>query len=145
MTLDRKAARERCGAATDGPWTSDGDIVGWLGGMAPAVAVRSWTPAEPLTDAVVEGAELIRAWSNTGSPVCMVQPQGSCQCGSDPVGGSDRPIEDAAFIAHARDDLPAALDLLEDIERLTERMLYAPPEMWQSLITELQQLMEMDR
>ncbi len=86
-------------AATPGNWTSDGRVVDWLCGDAPAVAVR-WHE------------------DGGGSPVCMVQPEGSCQCGSDPIAGSPRPIEDARHIATA--DPPTVLALVTEIRRLRQ-------------------------
>jgi hypothetical protein len=63
MTLDIRAARERCEAATDGPW--------WVGGKGGGIECADYYVAHHV----------------------------------DP--------EDAAFMAHARTDLPEALDLLE--------------------------------
>lgn len=110
--LDRKAARVRCDAATEGPWASDGEVVGWLDGHAPAVRVAWWD--QPMV--VTSDSDDFRVTSGTTSPVCMVAPEGSIQHGSDPVGGSPRAIEDAAFIGHARTDLPEALSLLDRCE-----------------------------
>src|SRR5437588_6378303 len=91
-TADLRAAAE---AATPGPWSSDGEVIGWLSGKAPAVAVQ-WHDGP------------------TGNPVCMVQPYGSGPYG---VAGSLRPIEDAAYIALASPD--RILGILSELERKT--------------------------
>ncbi len=88
---EAEAAEVVCEAATEGPWESDGKIVGWLSGARPAVAVWWWR-------------------YNRGSPVCMCQPDLS---GRYKEGGTERPIEDAAFIACARTTLPAAIKMLK--------------------------------
>jgi hypothetical protein len=84
--------RERCDKATAGPWESDGEVIGWLSGDAPAVAVR------------------YDRGSGSHCPVCMCAPHLSGRYG---VAGGDNPIEDAEFIAHARTDIPYLLDLAQ--------------------------------
>ncbi len=74
-------------AATPGPWESDGDVVGWMNGTAPAVAVRYEHQESP----------------GMFSPVCMCAPHRSGPYG---VAGTLRPVEDARFIGTARQFVP---------------------------------------
>lgn len=77
MGFDREAARARCDAATEGPWTLD----------SPPEA--SLIISTPTTWAVFDG---------------------------------EAETDDAEFIAHARTDLPAALDQLEAAEVVGGRL-----------------------
>ncbi len=103
MTPDhRKAARERCDAATGGPW-------------------EDFFPEEDAPDDIGEDAHDFKAAVNTGD-----RPDGSnpchhiCLIGLFRAGlpqGTEK--NNARFIAHAREDLPAALD---EIDRLEKRV-----------------------
>lgn len=90
--FDRKAARARCAAATEGPWF----VVG--------------LPRNPGDPYICAGDED----PHVGSPVADLALQ-------EELSNADA---DAALIAHARTDLPAALDLLDQqdvtIAELTE-------------------------
>lgn len=97
-----EAIRARCDSASPGPWTSDGEVTGWLSGTAPAVAVR-WEPQK-----------------GRFFPVCMCQPHLSGPYG---VAGTMKPVEDAAFIAGARQDIPL---LLAEVERLQALQVLKP-------------------
>ncbi len=94
LELDEKATPE--------PWESDGEVVDWLLGASPGVAVRYHVD------------------KSCSSPVCMVQPH---LAGRYMAAGSMRPIEDAAFIAHSRTFTPftaqAMLTMIEWLEHGT--------------------------
>ena len=102
--------KARCDAATPGPWESDGEVIGWLGGEAPGVAVWYEHENQP----------------RNHSPICMCQPNRSGKYG---VAGTEYPIEDAAIIAHARTDLPRLIEEVErlkvEVKRLTEALVIA--------------------
>lgn len=86
--LDLEAIKERCDAATPGPW-----------------ALSSWTE-----------------WGATSYGVKDVAPPGGTVRDSDPAHRHClTPMEesDAAFIAHAREDVPA---LVAEVERLREAL-----------------------
>jgi hypothetical protein len=88
------AIRKRLQDATPCPWVSDGSIAGWWGGERPGVIVRS-------------AANLRTAGSGytLGGPVAEI--------GSDAYTGSRNPVADAAFIAHACEDIEYLLDELK--------------------------------
>lgn len=88
-------AEALCANATPGPWKSDGEVVGWLSGDAPACAVRYLSTS----------GEEYESWS----PVAMCQPNLS---GRYPIAGTLRPVEDAAFIARARTLIPELIAAL---------------------------------
>lgn len=110
--IDTKAARARCDAATPGPWET---------GMTPDLTLDQqaehmarhlqhgevcrihmvWAPSHPLT---VIGADRTH-------PDHAVTP---CTTGNGPTSEAN-----ADFIAHARTDLPAALD---EVERLRKAL-----------------------
>lgn len=104
MTPEQRAEiRERAAAATPGPWVQDGDAIPW-----------SPRQRSPFID---QGAniECVKPADN-GSTIFIVM--GGAQ---DEQGGAVGVLtnEDAAFIAHARTDIPA---LLADNEALEERL-----------------------
>jgi hypothetical protein len=90
--FDAKAARARCEAATPGPWIASDD-------------------SEPL-----------RIGSHGEHPPAYVPRMGRRYVlGMDAAGRPYQPFErDAAFIAHARTDLPAALDEIEALKALLD-------------------------
>ena len=85
MTLaERKAVRERCDAATDGPW--------------------EYYERSP--------------WVRIGGA-----DRGYDVCGWDLSTRTNPPLgEDGQFIAHARTDLPMALDEIERLEKVIEKL-----------------------
>ena len=101
MTDDELQAIEaRASAATPGPWRSDDQVVGWMGGTQPGVAVRNQD-------------------GNVRDAVAMVVDMRAAE-----ISGSLRPIEDAAFIAAARMDVPA---LVAEVRRLRALIAEAVP------------------
>ena len=99
VTLDRGAARRRCDAATEGPWV-DGTWPEWS------------------TDHLVSAA-VMETWEDTDgtamqNPVAILEPPNPMPLPAD-----------REFIAAARTDLPAALDLLDAAERDFEAVLAA--------------------
>lgn len=93
MTLDRTAARARCEAATEGPWT-----------LAFRTNIRFGEGVSCRPIAAAGGS-----YSTRGSEAY-----------------DNQNVANAAFIAHARTDFPAALDELDakdaEIERLTRQV-----------------------
>ncbi len=89
--LDLDAIRERWAKATPGPWESDGKIMAWWGGKQPGVMVRR------------------AGWNGGGQCVADVHKATGNIC------GSLTPVQDAAAIAAAPDDIAA---LLAEVERL---------------------------
>lgn len=87
MTFDRAAARARCQAATPGPWYF---------GAGDRTYGRAFDLDEELLFVAADDAREV--------PVAVVT--------EHLMDGMD-----AVFIAHARTDLPAALDALDEIER----------------------------
>ena len=85
MTLDRKAARERCEKATCGPWIFDKENHGM------SFDAGYGLYSEPDRESILA--------RKTVAHVGTKQP------------------EDCDFIAHCRQDLPAALDLLDEKDK----------------------------
>jgi len=106
--------RQRLEAATPEPWESDGKIVGWSNGREPAVRVSHETMVD------------------CSSPVAMCPSEYSAMWGN-------RPIEDAALIAHAPADLAY---LLGEVAQLREQMRVIPAETpeWTPLMAALDEM-----
>lgn len=95
-TSKHRAARERANAATPGPWVADvREIVQHSMGPLGTGPLSYYTGC----------ATVVGAGYTDGDPV-----------------GVQRD-EDRAFIAHARTDLPEALDAIEERDRLLRRVL----------------------
>jgi hypothetical protein len=125
MSLDRAAARARCEAATPGPWEAhvlaDG-IEGFdddLDNCAEAYVFHPYPNGYARLDAAVEAAADL---SDCFAPVAGVNiaDKRSVASSFNPftgecLDGSEIGLRpgNAIFIAHARADLPAALDLLD--------------------------------
>ena len=91
--FDHKAARARCDAATDGPWTARRDT---------SEPRKEWREIDAGRKRVVGGDWYERHRLGETETHC----------------GVFLSEQNADFIAHARTDLPAALDLLDEVERL---------------------------
>lgn len=92
-TQDKWAKLEYISAvATPGPWESDEQIIGWMGGDFPSVRIGHVTK--------VEGDGI------TSGPVAM--------CPAEY--GTGQPLTDARFIAAARTGLPEAIARIRELE-----------------------------
>ena len=96
--LDRAAARARCDAATEGPWKH--------------YALKCYAPGQNGAEIIDTPQEAVFVGTNT--TVCITGEM------DDIVS-----IADAHFIAHAREDLPASLDLLDELEAAALEMVAA--------------------
>jgi hypothetical protein len=90
---ERAAARARCEAATEGPWEQTHSVSREGPGC------------------------LVHHQAKTGAPWTICQ-WTVCQCINTPKNNA---VRDATFVAHARADLPAALDEIDRLEALLRK------------------------
>lgn len=81
-----------CDVATPGPWTSDEQIIDWMGGQFPSVRIGHVTSKTALGE--------------TSGPVAMCPAEF----------GTGQPLSDARFIAAARTALPEAIARIRELE-----------------------------
>lgn len=113
MTFDRKAARARCEAATPGPWVVKDNVERYMPDEEPGRIVYEYH------------------WLSIGTADDKNVIADMRACEWEPPDSTD-----LDFIAHARTDLPLALDELDEKDAEIERLRGAMTEAVESLMEE---------
>lgn len=105
--MDIAAAKKRCEASSPGPWEPCAHVAG----------TDPDCPCKYYGDVWGEDGETIVAFLGT----CSVCPGDGCGCRTAPAVHDEMQRQaNGMFIAHARADLPAALEALEEAQKIAD-------------------------
>ena len=115
MSIDLDAIRERCEAATPGPW---GALACGEKDNSWAIGTWAWPDGAPAGPGFFDEEETDR-WLAAGEPTDLAETHAEIIDRICEAPDAIASLADAEFIAHARTDVPALLDAIERLR--TER------------------------